>query len=111
MNAVPLNRSPSTATVPDVTVKSAAPRLPAIPDKPGRLLRTSAILLFAASETLDPPSVSPFESLTVIETVVAAALGFTMATAVVKLVSSHMIVEKVSEYRSRDTIGRLVRVA
>jgi len=47
----------------------------------------------------------------VIETVVAAALGFTMATAVVKLVSSHMIVEKVSEYRSRDTIGRLVRVA
>lgn len=84
VNAAPLKRSPSTATVPVVTVKSADPRFPAIPARPGRLLSTTAILLFAGSGTFDVPSIDPLASFTVIATVVAAALGFTIATDVVK---------------------------
>jgi len=70
VNAAPLNGSPSTATFPEVTVKSADPRLPAIAPRPGRLLRTRAVLLFAASATLEEPIAAPVASRTTIETVV-----------------------------------------
>src|SRR2546427_12781809 len=42
VKAAPPNRSPSTATFPKFTVKSADPRLPAIAPNPGRSLNAMA---------------------------------------------------------------------
>jgi hypothetical protein len=58
--------------------------------KPGRSLKAIAVLLFAAKERAEVPIVAPDSSRTTIVTVVVSELGLTMATAVVKLVSSQM---------------------
>ena len=50
VNAVGPNRRPSTATLPEDTVKSAEPRLPGIPPRPGRFLKAAAILLLASPQ-------------------------------------------------------------
>jgi hypothetical protein len=83
VNAAPLNRSPSTATFPEDTVKSADPRFPAIAPKPGRVLNIRAVLLLGASAILEAPMVAPAASRTKIETVADTELGLTMATDVV----------------------------
>ena len=90
MNAAPPNRSPNTATLPEPTVKSAEPRFPAIALRPGRSLSTLATLLLAARGRFQVPMTSPFAFRTVMPTVVATTLGFTIATDVVKRVSSQI---------------------
>ena len=97
VNAAPLNRSPSTATFPEDTVKSADPRLPAIAPRPGRVLKIRAVLFLGPSATLEAPMVAPDASRTMIETVANKELGLTMATDVVYKVSSQMRVLDVEE--------------
>ena len=89
VNADPMNRSPSTATVPAVTVKSAEPCLPTIPDIPGRFLKTTAVLFRAGRGTLDVPMVLPATSRRTIDTTLATLLGLTIPTDVTQFVSSH----------------------
>ena len=90
-------RIPNTATLPLKTEKTADPRKPAIPPSPGRFRRITAVLALAASETLAVPIVLPRLSRTVMLTMVATELGFAIATAVVKLVSSQIGVFEVAE--------------
>src|SRR5712692_11314699 len=97
VNAVGPNRRPSTATLPEDTVKSAEPRLPGIPPRPGRFLKAAAILLLADRARLELPMIRPLVSRTVIVTAAATALGFTIATPVVKLVSSQVRVAVVAK--------------
>jgi hypothetical protein len=54
-----MNRSPRTATFPVATLKSAEPRLPIMPAKPGRFLKTTPVLFLAGRKTLDVPIVAP----------------------------------------------------
>jgi hypothetical protein len=103
VNAAPLNRSPSTATFPTPTVKSADPRLPFIAAKPGRSLKIVVVLLFAASWTLEVPIVAPVASRRTMLTVVATELGFTIATDVTKPVSSQIRVLVVENAHDNGT--------
>ena len=103
VKAEPMNRRPRTATFPVVTVKLAEPRLPTIALNPGRSLSTASVLLFAGRNTLEVPIVAPSLSRRTIDTVVAILLGFTIATAVTKLVSSHVRVLVVLEVLASGT--------
>jgi hypothetical protein len=86
--AGPSALSPSTATFPAATVKSAEPRLPAMAAKPRRSLKMTAVLAFAPNGTVEVPIRFPVVSRAAIETTVATGLGLTMATAVTRFVSS-----------------------
>ena len=81
--AAPEKRRPKTATLPNPTVKSAAPRFPAIADKPGKVRRTAANFDLADRGTEAWPINAPLASRNVTLTVVGIGLGFTSATAVV----------------------------
>jgi hypothetical protein len=83
VNAAPPNRKPRTATLPDVTEKSADPRLPTIPASPGNERSAVAVLLPAAKGIDEVPIIVPELSRTVTDTDVFVVLGFTTATAVV----------------------------
>ena len=83
VKAVPLKRSPRTATLPELTVNRAAPRLPATLDNPEMLRKAASVLVPAAKEIVDVPITTPELFQVVIETVTGAVLGFAMATAVV----------------------------
>src|SRR5665213_2462761 len=92
-----LKRRPSTATLPVVTLKTAEPRRPAMPAKPGKSRNTNSVLALGPRATLDVPTTLPAVSRAVIVTVVATELGFTIATAVTTLVSSKERVLLVNE--------------
>jgi len=62
VNAVPLNRSPSTATFPIVGVKSTDPIAPAMLARPGIFLSTSAVLPLGASGIEPVPRAFPWLS-------------------------------------------------
>jgi hypothetical protein len=96
VKADPLNRSPKTATFPDDSVKRADPRLPTIALNPGRALSTASVLPCGGKVTDEVPITFPALLTTVITTVVATPLGLTVATPVVKLVSSQMRVLEVA---------------
>jgi len=72
VNAKPVKRNPITATFPLVAVKSAEPRLPAMPDKAGSVLNTASVLLFGCRKTAEVAMVAPVVSRSVIVTVVAS---------------------------------------
>jgi hypothetical protein len=90
VNADGPNRSPNTETFPAGTVKSAEPLKPAIPASPRNPRIEFSILLPAPRACDDVPTRFPLLSQAVIVTVVGTALGLTMATLVVKFVSSQV---------------------
>src|SRR5262249_27790514 len=59
VKAVPLKRSPRTATLPELTVNRAAPRLPATLDNPEMLRKAASVLVPAAKEIEDVPITTP----------------------------------------------------
>ncbi len=72
-------------------MKLAKPRLPTMPDNPGRLRRMTAVLEFPPSMTVDDPTKVPVVSHSLMDTMFAVGLGLTMATDVTRLlVSSQM---------------------
>ena len=83
VKAVPLKRRPRTATLPELTVNWADPRLPTTADNPEMLRNAISILLPAAKGTEAVPITTPELFQTVIETVTGTVLGFAMATPVV----------------------------
>jgi hypothetical protein len=90
VKAVPMKRRPRTATLPEVTVTWADPRLPATPDSPEILRKNASVLEPAAKATEDVPITAPELFHTVRETVTGNGLGFAMATAVIVAVSSQL---------------------
>lgn len=83
VKAAPLKRRPRTATLPELTVNWADPRLPTTPDKPGMLRNVASVLAPAAKGKEDVPITTPVPFQTVMETVTGTTLGLAMATAVV----------------------------
>lgn len=59
VNVKPLKRRPRTATLPELTVNWADPRLPTTADNPGMLRKKAAILAPAAKGTDDVPITPP----------------------------------------------------
>ena len=70
------------ATLPELTVNWADPRLPTTADNPGMLRKNAAILVPAAKGTEDVPIIPPELFQTVIETVTGEILGFAIETPV-----------------------------
>lgn len=83
VKAVLLKRRPRTATLPELTVNWADPRLPTTADNPEMPRKADSILLPAVKGTEAVPITTPELFQTVIETVTGTVLGFAMATPVV----------------------------
>jgi hypothetical protein len=94
---------PQYGDVPRGDGESAAPRLSAIALRPGKLRSVPSVLLLAGKVMLDVPTIWPLLLFTVIVTTAAIALGLTIATAVVKLVSSQINVASVENALERGT--------
>jgi hypothetical protein len=103
VNANPLNRMPITEIVPVVAVKSAIPRFPTIPLKPGRECRYIPDILFTFIGREVVARVTPDVSRIVISTLIFRPLVLTIATAVLKSVSSQINVRVVEESSVSNT--------
>ena len=79
VKAVPLKRRPRTATLPELTVNWADPRLPATPDNPEMLRKNASVLPPGGRGIEDVPMVAPEPFQTVMETVTGTELGFAIA--------------------------------
>ena len=103
MKAVPSKRRPRTATLPEVTVNWADPRLPATPDNPDIFRKNVSVLEPAAKAIEDVPITPPELFHAVRETVTGKGFGFAMATAVMVAVSSQLRTPLVEVLLARGT--------
>jgi len=88
VNAVPSNRRPSTATLPEVASNSARPLSPTMPAKPGSVRSAASVFWCAGRFSADVPTMFPLLSQSVMEIDAATEPAFTIAMAVTCVVSS-----------------------
>ena len=69
--------------LPEVTVNVAVPRFPAVPAKPGKVLRTTAVLFLGGNTVAYAPITFPAAFLATTVTVTVSELGFAIEAAVV----------------------------